>query len=86
MQTRQKWHKDVYNYKIGDLVLLTDTTTHRNQWPLARIIEVFPDKVGTVRVAKVVVAKYKNSKTTSDFGLTELVRPIAKLILLKTNY
>ncbi|XP_039476786.1 vacuolar protein sorting-associated protein 13A-like [Oreochromis aureus] len=45
---RQKWTKEHRNAKINDVLLLKDG---RNQWKLARIIEVYPGKDGRVRKA-----------------------------------
>ena len=84
LQKRQKWFKNSRTYKIGDLVLLTDQLLPRNQWSLGRIIAIYPDKDNNVRVVRVKVAKYKNAKYDKlSFGVTELDRPITKLILIK---
>jgi len=50
--------------------LIVEENTSRNNWPLARVIEVLPGADGLVRKAKV---KAKN---------TEYLRPINKLVLL----
>lgn len=86
LQMRQKWFYPNYNYKVGDLVLLTDQMLPRNQWSLGRITEVYPDKYGYVRVVKLKVAKYRGKKTETDsLNITELERPANKLILVKSN-
>ena len=41
------------NLAVGDVVLVASETSHRSSWPLGRIQEVFPDKRGFVRRAKV---------------------------------
>ena len=82
LQMSHKWNSDQRNYKIGDLVLLTDAMLPRNQWSTGRVICTFPDKKGTVRVVKIKVAKFV--KTKKDVCVTELVRPTSKIILLKT--
>lgn len=84
LQLRQKWYKNTRNYKIGDLVLLTDVHLPRSQWCLGRIMEIYPDKNNVVRVVKVRIAKYKDSNRV-NFGFTELVRPISKLIALSND-
>ncbi|CAG7712906.1 unnamed protein product [Allacma fusca] len=53
--------------KPGDIVLVGSDNTKRVNWPMARILEVFPGKDGMIRVAKV--------KTSNG----ELVRPIQRL-------
>jgi len=85
LQLRQKWYHPNYNYKIGDLVILTDQWLPRNQWSLGRVIEVYPDKNGMIRVVKVRVAKCKVNKSAEcSTNVTELKRPITKLVLVKS--
>ncbi|ELT96512.1 hypothetical protein CAPTEDRAFT_143021 [Capitella teleta] len=40
------------NLSVGDVVLVNDGTP-RGQWPMARIVEVHPDKEGVVRVVSI---------------------------------
>ena len=40
LQARKKWHQDQRNVSVGDVVLLKNVETHRNQWPLGRVIKV----------------------------------------------
>ena len=53
LQLRQKWARPQRNLAVGDVVLVATETSHRNSWPLGRIVETFPDKKGFVRRAKV---------------------------------
>ena len=80
LQIKQRWHTDSYNYKVGDLVLLTDVLLPRSQWCLGKIVEVYPDNKATVRVVKVKISKTRDS----GMGTSELVRPVTKLILIKS--
>ena len=52
LQNRQKWNTVKRNCKIGDVVLLKETSTERNRWPMARIAETYADKNGIVRSVK----------------------------------
>lgn len=70
VQARQKWNQEKPNLKIGDIVLVKDDTAIRNQWPMARIDEVFPGSDGLVRHVRLTM---KNSS---------FKRPIHKLVLL----
>ena len=91
LQIRQKWLKRKKNLQVGDLVLLMDEKFARGQWPLARIIEVFPSEDGLARSVKLktsstVVTRAKRSrygeiKTTTAF----LIRPITKLCRLELD-
>ena len=68
---RKKWQVENRNFKIGELVLISDENMHRSDWPLARIIEVRPSRDEIERVVKV--------KTTN----TEYLRPARNLFLLE---
>ena len=91
LQKATKWHKKTKNFKIGDLVMLTDGKEFGCQWTMAKIIEVFPGKDGLVRSVRVQVEHViipKNYDTKSDF-LKKLKtrtatyrRPITKLSML----
>ena len=70
LQLRQKWVHPKRNLAVGDIVLIAAETSHRNSWPLGRIIETFPDKRGFVRRVKV--------RTQSAV----FERPVDKLCLL----
>ena len=86
LQERQKWLSKGYTYRINDIVLLTDELLPRNQWSLGRIVEVYPDKKGVVRVVKLVVAKCrKNKNSTNTQGFTVLQRPVNKLVLIMSS-
>lgn len=50
---RTKWHQGHQNIKPGDLVLLLNEFTSPAQWPLAKVIHVYPDEEGRVRMADV---------------------------------
>ena len=70
LQRRQKWTRQHRNLAVGDVVLVSAENSPRNLWPLGRIVEVFPDRKGFVRRARVKVKS------------TILERPIDKLCLL----
>ena len=44
LQARQKWLRQRPNVSVGDLVLLLEENVPRNLWPLARVVEVYPNK------------------------------------------
>jgi hypothetical protein len=83
LQKRQKWFKNQRPHEVGDLVLVVDQLLPRNMWCLGRISEVYPDEHGNVRSAKIKIAKYRDASPTR-FGTVDLVRPIVKLILLRS--
>ncbi|CAG7821123.1 unnamed protein product, partial [Allacma fusca] len=57
--------------KIGDIVLLEQDNKKRINWPLARVIELFPGKDGIVRVVRL--------RTASG----EIIRPVQRLFPLE---
>ena len=62
------------NFQNGDIVLLK-AETHRNHWPLAHKTETFEDKHGVVQTVRLKLGSKNNAQR-------ELVRPIAKIVLL----
>ena len=55
---RGKWMRVRPNIKVGDLVLVVESTP-RHEWPLARVIEIFPDVKGHVRRIKLINARHR---------------------------
>ena len=50
-QFEKKWLKTQRNLQVRDIVLLISPDAPHGQWPLARVIEVYPAEDGRVRVA-----------------------------------
>ena len=71
LQKCQKWNTKRKHFCKGDVVLLKDESFRRNNWPMGRITETFPDDEGLVR--------YVDLKTANSEILR---RPIIKLVLL----
>lgn len=53
LNRRKKWTEKKPDLQVNDMVLTIEKDTVRGQWPLGRIIEVYPGKDGHVRVVKV---------------------------------
>ncbi|GFW50233.1 integrase catalytic domain-containing protein [Trichonephila clavipes] len=53
LQTRAKWSEQNPNLMENQLVLLKDPNTKPLDWPMGRILEVFPGSDGLVRVVNV---------------------------------
>ena len=73
LQERQKWNTPRTNLAVNDLVLVADESMPRGQWPLGKVVQVYPGKDGYVRQAEVRV------------GTRFFKRPIAKLCLLEAT-
>ena len=48
LQTHKRWNKPQRNMQATDIVIAMDDNNRRSYWPLARIIEAFPEKDGIV--------------------------------------
>lgn len=73
-QKRQKWNKTVPNVQVDDIVLICEDSSPRNEWPLARVTQVYPSDDGLVRKVSLFYTESGNKKL--------LDRPIHKLILV----
>ena len=67
LQERQKWNNVKRNLHVGDVVLVVDSNSPRNSWPMGLVHALIPDRNGLVRQVKVKI------------GSTILTRPIDKL-------
>ncbi len=73
LTARKKWFGTSRDIQVGEVVLVLSPDTSRGNWPLGRVIEVFPGQDGHVRVVKIQV------------GRTTLVLPISKLCPLECD-
>ena len=72
LQYRNKWNKERRNFCVNDIVLLKDANVPRQQWPMGKVIQVFPSADGLVRSVELKVPT----------ATSTLKRPIQKLVLL----
>lgn len=70
LQLRRKWTDNTDDFKLGDLVLITDVILPRNQWCVERITAVVKCSDGRIRSAKIKIVKCVSSKTF-DVNLRE---------------
>ena len=59
LNVRRKWFHPRHNLKEGDVVLIAESKAKRGEWPLGRVMEVYPGDDGLVRVVRV---KSKNKQ------------------------
>lgn len=71
LNARRKWFQTHRDVQVGDVMLVISSDTSRGNWPLGRVLEVYPGKDGHVRVAKIQVRE------------GTLIRPVAKLCPLE---
>ena len=67
---RKKCHKRRENVSLNDIVLVSDHTLPRGVWPLGRVMKLYPDARGVVRVVDL--------KTASGI----LKRPVTKFCVI----
>ena len=74
---RHKWHTNRRNLKVDDVCLLQD------EWKMAKVVEIYPDRNGTVRNIQVLIKPNQDetSKYKSSQGY-EVKRQVSKLLLL----
>ncbi|XP_045210756.2 uncharacterized protein LOC123562171 [Mercenaria mercenaria] len=74
LQKRQKWNYEKVPIEVGDIVLLKDSDSSRNCWPMGKVSKIFPSVDNRVRKVEVIVHR--------DGKLTSFTRPIVELVLL----
>ena len=71
LNRRPKWQKEQKDIQVNDVVLVVAPDAPRGQWPLGRVLAVFPGKDKHVRAVKVRI------------GRKELMRPIVRICPLE---
>ncbi|XP_039617649.1 uncharacterized protein LOC120534260 [Polypterus senegalus] len=72
LQPRSKWQSGRPNLKSGDVVLVWNCQSKRNDWPLGLVTKVFPSEDGRVRKVEVKVCR-DNETRLRDIQISELV-------------
>ena len=73
MQPRRKWSSPRQNLTDGDVVLMKEEGTHRNNWPIGRIMEAIQSEDGQVKKATVEIIR--DAKKA-------FLRPVKELVVL----
>ena len=74
LQKRPKWNERKRNLVAGDIVIVRDKETHRNDWQIGKVVEAIASDDGEVRKANVLLCKEGVRKT--------YLRPISELVLI----
>ena len=83
LQSRSKWTQPRRNMAVGDIVISKEDDGPRNQWPLAKVVEVYPSENGCVRKVKILKGDGQlDNQGRRQKPPTVLQRPIHKLVLL----
>lgn len=83
---RQQWHASKRNVQVGDVVIVKEDNTPRNEWKFARVVETSEGDDGLVRKVKVQIGQRdlgKNGKRSKQPSFLE--RPVQKLVVLVEN-
>ena len=70
LQKLQKWRSPTPNLKTGDIVVIRDDSTFTNQWPMAKVLDVFTGKDGLDRVVTLKTATTILSPSWPSFSET----------------
>ena len=70
---RTKWSQQRRDIQVGEVLFVVSPDISRGNWPLGRVLEVYPGQDGRVRVAKI------------EVGQGTLLRPITKLCPLELH-
>ena len=87
IRLRQQWRTPRKNMQVGDVVIVKDDNSPRNEWKLARIIETYKDDDGLVR--KVMVQMGQSNLGNKGERLTQpsiLERPISFKSIFSYKY
>lgn len=82
LQQRQKWQRTSRNSQVGDIVILQDDSSPRNEWKLAKVVEAYPSSDGMVRKVKLLIAESIHNKGKTNTRSAFLERPIHKIVTL----
>ena len=74
LQNRTKWVSSTPNLEPGNVVLLKEAESRRNEWPLGLVTKVIPSRDGKVRQLEVKTFKRDSPKY--------FLRPISEVVLL----
>ena len=77
LQTRRKWQHEERNLKAGDIVLLKDDQSCRNDWPIGLVINAIKSDDGNVRKAEIRVIREGKANVYTR-PLSELVHLISE--------
>ena len=81
----KKWKKPKSNLKVGDIVMVIYSNNFTDDYRIARVTKVFPDKKGLVRTVEITYRKRNKKESAATFKIKPLVTEqvhVQKLSLL----
>ena len=82
---QSKWHKAYRNFKVDDVVLVSDNNELRGEYRIARVVSVNPGVDGQIRKVQVAYKNYKSNESIREYtGVKDTVvwRAVQRLALL----
>ena len=77
LQERKKWTNIKRNLKVGDIVILQEANTIRNDWQIFRVMQTYCDDKGFVRSVRL---KFWSVDLVDSNNIVD--RPVSKVVLL----
>ena len=81
---RQKWHHLKRNMKVGDVVIIKDSNSLRDEWKIGRITKVLPSDDGVVRRV-IVLRPTKFLLQNGLYQTREIERAVRNLIAIAST-
>ncbi|XP_069122218.1 uncharacterized protein [Argopecten irradians] len=72
LQPRRKWQEKSCNVMVGNVVLMKDSQTARNDWPMGLVTRVFPSEDELVRQVEL--------RVCSDNTISNFIRPVSEMV------
>ena len=83
--TDEKWHQESKELKVGDVVLVLESSAIKSEYRLAVVQEVYPGSDGVIRKARIMYKHYIVGGRSVEYkGLTEqtVLRPVQRLSVI----
>ena len=83
----RKWKGKSNNLKVDDIVILTSSDNHKNEYILAKVVETYPDENNLVRTVKIKYRRKNSREPTNQCKSKMNVEKVAvqRLILIEKN-
>ena len=83
----KKWKQPKSNLKVGDIVMVSYSNNYTDDYRIAKISKVFPDKKGLVRTVEITYRRRNRKEPAASFKVKPLVNEevhVQKLSLLQS--
>ena len=77
LQERKKWANNKRNLKVGDIVILQEANTIRNDWQMCRVTQTYRDDKGLAGSVSLKIGSVNQAKKNNIVD-----RPVQKVMLL----